>query len=307
MNTILIIEDNLDHIKNYISLLKKDYNLLLTQFFDEAKGIIDSHSKEIDLIITDWELGDRFGDGINIIKHVTKNSNLQIKQIPVLMSTAYTSSDKLSEAFQAGAWDYISKPLNKKELNARIESTLAKNKIQKKVKVLLMASNPKGGDFLRMNKEFKRIKDLLGSNRDLFEVEYELEVTRTDLHKKIMDYKPNIVHFTGHGDDNVIYLSNPDDTPDAVENLDEVINNFSKSQNIDCVLINSCNSHEIVKGIDSNYTKAIGTLTDIYDIDALRFSEGFYLYLSQGYSITDSYKNGITFASTKNYITNFDI
>lgn len=61
-------------------------------------------------------------NGIETTRLIRQNSRLD--DIPIIMVTASDAEETLSEAFEAGAVDYIKKPLNKIELRARIRSAL---------------------------------------------------------------------------------------------------------------------------------------------------------------------------------------
>jgi diguanylate cyclase (GGDEF)-like protein len=68
------------------------------------------------LIITDWVMPEM--DGIEFCKALRKNPAW--RNIHVFIVTAQDSTDRLVEAFEAGANDYISKPINFKVLGARL-------------------------------------------------------------------------------------------------------------------------------------------------------------------------------------------
>lgn len=71
-----------------------------------------------DLILMDWEMP--VMDGIEALKHL-KSTDIT-RDIPVIMITAFKN---LQEAFDAGATDYIHKPIDKVELRVRVKSTLS--------------------------------------------------------------------------------------------------------------------------------------------------------------------------------------
>jgi len=70
----------------------------------------DAYSKleegEIDLILCDWEMPEL--NGIQLLKKIKKNPTLQ--NIPFLMLTSIDDHERLQEAIEAGALDYIVKP-----------------------------------------------------------------------------------------------------------------------------------------------------------------------------------------------------
>jgi len=74
----------------------------------------------IDLILLDIVLPDMDGrEACRMIKSVEP-----LQDIPVIMVTSLTEDEHLEKAFEAGATDYITKPINKIELLARARSAL---------------------------------------------------------------------------------------------------------------------------------------------------------------------------------------
>ncbi|MCG9969045.1 diguanylate cyclase [Pelotomaculum terephthalicicum JT] len=61
-------------------------------------------------------------DGIEACRLIKERENM--RDIPIIMVTANYDIDNLQSAFSAGAMDYITKPLNKVELLARVRSAL---------------------------------------------------------------------------------------------------------------------------------------------------------------------------------------
>lgn len=75
---------------------------------------------EVDLILLDIVLPDMDGrEACRIIKSVEK-----LQDIPVITVTSLMEKEHLEKAFEAGAMDYITKPVNNIELQARVRSAL---------------------------------------------------------------------------------------------------------------------------------------------------------------------------------------
>ncbi|MBO9608174.1 MAG: fused response regulator/phosphatase [Paenibacillaceae bacterium] len=74
----------------------------------------------VDLILLDMMMPEI--DGIEATRRIMRTEKL--KDIPVIIVTALGDSAKLAEALDAGATDYVIKPINKTELLARIRSAL---------------------------------------------------------------------------------------------------------------------------------------------------------------------------------------
>ena len=74
----------------------------------------------IELILMDLQLPGM--NGIEACRRIAGDP--RFRDIPVIVVTGSTETESLSDAFQAGAVDYLSKPINPVELAARVRSTL---------------------------------------------------------------------------------------------------------------------------------------------------------------------------------------
>ena len=75
----------------------------------------------IDLILMDVLMPDI--NGIDACRRIKQSGHL--RDIPIIMVTAKNGIENLKEAFSAGAMDYITKPVNRVELLARVASALS--------------------------------------------------------------------------------------------------------------------------------------------------------------------------------------
>ncbi|MHC4295091.1 MAG: response regulator [Planctomycetota bacterium] len=77
-----------------------------------------------DLIITDQQM-ERL-DGLHFVWELRTSSDPKLKDIPVIMMTAYTAAELLQEAVKAGIDDFLAKPISKETLSERILMVLSK-------------------------------------------------------------------------------------------------------------------------------------------------------------------------------------
>lgn len=73
-----------------------------------------------DLIIMDIDLSN--GDGVGFLKQLKES--ILFKDIPVVVLSSISKSNKRLECLLAGAADYVTKPFNPKELEVRIHNHL---------------------------------------------------------------------------------------------------------------------------------------------------------------------------------------
>ena len=67
--------------------------------------------------------------------------------------------------------------------------------------ILVLAANPKDTPPLRLEEEIREIDNGLqrSQKRDEFILKQKLAVRASDVRRAVLDYRPNIVHFCGHG------------------------------------------------------------------------------------------------------------
>ncbi len=75
-----------------------------------------------DLLLLDWEVPDL--SGLDVVRWVRSNLG---HNLPVMFLTSRTQEEDLVAGFQAGADDYVGKPLRSRELLARISSLLRRH------------------------------------------------------------------------------------------------------------------------------------------------------------------------------------
>ncbi|WP_017755238.1 PP2C family protein-serine/threonine phosphatase [Calidifontibacillus oryziterrae] len=121
--TILIVDDSTDDRNHIVNLLQKHR---LTNIFLFASGVdvityivknlTTEEPEEIELIIMDIDLPDM--NGIEACKKI--KSYPMMKDTPVIITTKCRDSEIILASFNAGATDYIAKPINNVELIARV-------------------------------------------------------------------------------------------------------------------------------------------------------------------------------------------
>ena len=117
---ILLVEDNLVIVKGLeYSFKQENYELNVATNLEQASQIIKS--KKIELIILDITLPD--GNGLEFYENTIKKLN-----IPSIFLTAQDDEETVVKALNLGAEDYITKPFGTKELFARINKIILRNR-----------------------------------------------------------------------------------------------------------------------------------------------------------------------------------
>lgn len=123
---LLIIEDDQDIAANLkLFLEEKNYIVNCCKNIKEAISI---NKDNYDLIILDVMLPD--GNGFDFYKNTISKEN-----IPTIFLTAKDDEDYIVKGLDLGAEDYITKPFSSKELLARINKIILRNKKNNLIKV----------------------------------------------------------------------------------------------------------------------------------------------------------------------------
>lgn len=114
---ILVVDDELSVREFFEILLEKEgYDVVTAVDGNDALRII--REQALDLIITDLQL--KIGDGMALLKEAKRSQ----PDTPVVMITAYATTDSAVEAMKAGAFDYLSKPFKIEEIKVVIAKSL---------------------------------------------------------------------------------------------------------------------------------------------------------------------------------------
>jgi len=155
---ILLVDDQPENINQLIECFKVSatpYDTLRASDGKMALKILEKVTP--DLIITDWEMP--IMDGITFIKKVKAIPAL--KDIPIIMCTGImTTAENLQMALDAGAVDYLKKPIHAIELTARMSSMLKLSSLYKQVK--------------KQNEEIKQQNEEINQQNEEITVQTEL-------------------------------------------------------------------------------------------------------------------------------------
>jgi hypothetical protein len=160
--------------------------------------------------------------------------------------------------------------------------------------ILLLAANPKGTVSLRLQEEEREIKErlrLAGYGKVPIN---STGATRTrDIQQAMLDFKPQIVHFTGHGaGKDGLAFEDGAGQPKLVDS-DALANLFKLfSTRVECVVLNACYSQVQAEAIAQHVDYVIGMSQAIGDRAAIEFAVGFYTALGVGESIEFAYELG---------------
>ena len=124
---LLLIEDNENIATGLIYAFKKNnHQLMFLTNVEDAKKYLQKNTPA--LIILDVSLPD--GNGFDFYENVIKE-----KKIRVVFLTAKDDENDIVKGLNLGAEDYMTKPFSTKELLARDDKIILRNKLTKSIKV----------------------------------------------------------------------------------------------------------------------------------------------------------------------------
>jgi DNA-binding response OmpR family regulator len=122
VNTLLFIEDD-DAIRLALRLALEDEGYTVVEAVNGAEGLLAFRRQEVDLVLLDLRLPDM--SGFDVCRALRADSI-----VPIIMITAQTDTHDMVAGLEAGADDYVTKPVVPKELAARIRALLRRVHLQ---------------------------------------------------------------------------------------------------------------------------------------------------------------------------------
>ncbi len=120
-NNILCVEDNPDNmLLMQRALESRGYKLIKAKNGEE--GVAMAEEEDVDLILLDINLPDI--DGYEVARRIRSSSRNKLAYTPIIAITANALKGDAEKALSAGCDVYMSKPINIRELWARVEAFL---------------------------------------------------------------------------------------------------------------------------------------------------------------------------------------
>lgn len=183
-----------------------------------------------------------------------------------------------------------------------VDNNSGKNK---KIKILFLSANPENTPQLNLDAEIEHVKKgfKTASLANKFEFISEAAVTLPDIIKAMMKYKPQIVHFAGHGTEKDGLIIDDGNGQSVYFTTDSISRLFKLFKNqVECTLLNACYSEEQAiaiskEGVMSENKNqgiyAVGMNDVVGDKAAIDFSVGFYQAIGEGYDYKFAFEMGL--------------
>jgi SMODS-associated and fused to various effectors sensor domain/CHAT domain len=164
--------------------------------------------------------------------------------------------------------------------------------MNKKIKILFLSADPDnvvyrphlGTEFRDIFSEIER-----SANRDQFQLESAWAVRTADLQGALMKHRPDMVHFSGHGAAEGIFLEDEAGKKKIVpiQALAQLFELFKAHVRV--VFLNACHTQFQLEAMKETIDVTIGMKEPVADAAAMKFAVAFYRALVYGYSVKEAF------------------
>lgn len=161
-------------------------------------------------------------------------------------------------------------------------------RLPERIVVLMLAANPLDQEQLRLDEEARSIGEMIrkSKHRDAIRLETCWAVRPLDVLQAINEYKPAIIHFSGHGSSNdEIIFQNDRGEAKPVSKQAIVETMAAASGDIQLVFFNTCYSQSQANALVEHVDAAIGMKDSVSDEAARVFAAAFYSAVGFGLSV----------------------
>lgn len=155
---LLVVDDDSGH-RNMLLTLLADWGYRVEGAEDGESAVALCHQRPYDLILMDVRMAGL--SGIEALKEIKAYN----PAIPILIMTAYSNVETAVEAIKAGAYDYLTKPLDFDDLKLTLERALDHTSLRdenKALRVTLAASFDPGG-IIGSSPPMRQLLDMLST------------------------------------------------------------------------------------------------------------------------------------------------
>ncbi len=181
--------------------------------------------------------------------------------------------------------------------------------MENSISILMLAAGPGDMARLRLGKEAREISEGLRSSqqREKLTFKQQWAVRPADMHSAMLDVRPDIVHFSGHGEGEAGIVFENDKGEAALVSTDTLAGFFELfAEHVHCVVLNACYSDVQADAIARHIDYVIGMNQAIEDAAAVLFARNFYETLGAGKAIEFAFKmacNSIRMSSLPGHLT----
>lgn len=118
---VLVVDDNQDIRDLVVHILSADgFNVFAAVDGENALAILNSNP--VNLVLLDVMMPGK--SGLEVLSDIRSGSNKKLRDIPVMMITAKSSTEDIDKALELGATSYIVKPFRATTIREKVRAIL---------------------------------------------------------------------------------------------------------------------------------------------------------------------------------------
>ena len=118
---VLVVDDNQDVRELIVHILNAD-GFHVYAAIDGENVLAILNSNPVDLVLLDVMMPGM--SGLDVLKEIRTGSNKKIREVPVMMITAMSSTDDVDQALAIGANSYVVKPFRGTTIREKVRKIL---------------------------------------------------------------------------------------------------------------------------------------------------------------------------------------
>ena len=159
------------------------------------------------------------------------------------------------------------------------------------IRILFLAANPKTTAPLDLDTEFNQIESALGETRNTTRIllQHRWKLSRDQLLDFLLQYRPHIVHFSGHGTEDNLLLQDRDGNAWPLDRATARAAFKTTAHTTRMVVLNACYSRDVAEDVSEVVDCVVGMSQPVYDNTAIRFASALYRGLGDGLSVREAF------------------
>lgn len=295
-----------DHDKRHALMLDGPYLPNADAREGMAKGLLSVYYEGLEGIMLDWSKQESVEYVRKLLaQHFARFSNVCVMYEEEALKL-FDANPELRDHLRLGA---EGQPLYKKlllqdlrmgtadlfgEEDDFMQSIKKTKPVRQTVKALMLLAAPKDADRLRLDEEVRDLKEKLRVVQNAVVdvvVVNEWAVRVDQIQDALFNEKPQVLHFSGHGDTGMLFFEDRygEAAPVDAKSFGELISLHADT--VKCVILSACYSEDVAKAVRAHVPWVIGCDQSIADDAAIAFSRAFYRAMANGQDYQKAFRH----------------
>lgn len=195
IKTVLVVDDNQINRQILKKILLDEYHIIEAENGQIALDILTKGETEFSAILLDLTMP--VMDGYTFLRRVQDNSS--IKNIPIIVTTSHSETEKEIEALKMGAWDFVTKPYNPEVILFRLRNAISRSQLETLREIVYITEFDKLTGLFTKNHFFAETHKMLSEYHDEKYIFIRFDIDRFSL--------INSYFGIAHGDSIIKYIA----------------------------------------------------------------------------------------------------